>query len=146
MSVSIFPSIKVLIWHFRNQKETGTSLFFSAITSGTVTKDKGGTWPIVISYPDLTLFYTWEIWVRDLANSWPTRSSPLLVSNLSNWGQKCKKKKLEKNFKCSFIYSFYLSNKTSFWKPVRSIVSRGKWSARNQIRKFIKLYQVKGIF
>ena len=43
--------------------------FFVAIMSGTVTKDKGGTWPIVISYPDLTLFYTWEIWVRDLANS-----------------------------------------------------------------------------
>ena len=74
LSVSVFPSTKVLIRHFRNQKETGTSLFFGggergAITSGTVTKDTGRTWPIVFSYPDLTLFYTWEIWVRDKANS-----------------------------------------------------------------------------
>ena len=46
-------------------KETGQN---KAITSGTVTKDTGRTWPIVFSYPDLTLFYTWEIWVRDKAN------------------------------------------------------------------------------
>ena len=39
LSVGVFPSIKLLIRHFRSQKETGTS-FFLVITSGTVTKDR----------------------------------------------------------------------------------------------------------